>query len=119
MSESGELPEGVIYYGSSLLLESETVVRHYFKVEEGVKLYNYTGRKGMYCYFDDTYSASELLDMDSSCSFEYDDYTLTYSPMCYAYTILTNQSDDKALVNLMKSLYLYGKAASDYYYADV
>lgn len=25
MSESGELPEGVIYYGSSLLLESETV----------------------------------------------------------------------------------------------
>lgn len=117
-SESGELPEGVTYYGSSLLLESKTVVRHYFKVEEGVdaESYGFSEHKGMY-YYDDCESLAKNI-VDPSWNFRFSDYTLTYGPMSYAYAVLTNHSDDKALVNLMKSLYLYGKAASDYYFAD-
>ena len=118
MSESGELPEGITYYGSSLLLESKTVLRHYFKVEEGVdaESYGFSEHKGMYYYYDDELFARNLVD--PSWNFRFNDYTLTYGPMSYSYAVLTNQSDDKALVNLMKSLYLYGKAASDYYFAD-
>ena len=118
MSESGELPEGITYYGSSLLLESKTVVRHYFKVEEGVdaESYGFSEHKGMYYYYDDELLARNLVD--PSWNFRFNDYTLTYGPMSYSYAVLTNQSDDKALVNLVKSLYLYGKAASDYYFAD-
>ena len=118
MSESGELPEGITYYGSSLLLESKTVVRHYFKVEEGVdaESYGFSEHKGMYYYYDDELFARNLVD--PSWNFRFNDYTLTYGPMSYSYAVLTNQSDDKALVNLVKSLYLYGKAASDYYFAD-
>lgn len=118
MSESGELPEGVTYYGSSLLLESKTVLRHYFKIEEGVdaESYGFSEHKGMYYYYDDESFARNLVD--PSWNFRFSDYTLTYGPMSYAYTILTNHSDDKALVNLMESLYLYGKAASDYFFAD-
>ena len=118
MSESGELPEGITYYGSSLLLESKTVLRHYFKVEEGVdaESYGFSEHKGMYYYYDDELLARNLVD--PSWNFRFNDYTLTYGPMSYSYAVLTNQSDDKALVNLVKSLYLYGKAASDYYFAD-
>ncbi len=118
MSESGELPEGITYYGSSLLLESKTVLRHYFKIEEGVdaESYGFSEHKGMYYYYDDELFARSLVA--PSWNFRFSDYTLTYGPMSYAYTILTSHSDDKALVNLMKSLYLYGKAASDYYFAD-
>ena len=118
MSESGELPEGITYYGSSLLLESKTVVRHYFKVEEGVdaESYGFSEHKGVYYYYDVELLARNLVD--PSWNFRFNDYTLTYGPMSYSYAVLTNQSDDKALVNLMKSLYLYGKAASDYYFAD-
>ncbi|MDE6102716.1 MAG: hypothetical protein K2F73_07055, partial [Ruminococcus sp.] len=32
---NGTLPDGIEYYGSSLLLESETTVRHYFKAAKG------------------------------------------------------------------------------------
>ncbi len=118
MSESGELPEEITYYGSSLLLESKTVLRHYFKVEEGVdaESYGFSEHKGMYYYYDDELFARNLVD--PSWNFRFNDYTLTYGPMSYSYAVLTNQSDDKALVNLVKSLYLYGKAASDYYFAD-
>lgn len=118
MSESGELPEGITYYGSSLLLESKTVLRHYFKVEEGVdaESYGFSEHKGVYYYYDDELFARNLVD--PSWNFRFNDYTLTYGSMSYSYAVLTNQSDDKALVNLVKSLYLYGKAASDYYFAD-
>lgn len=117
-SESGELPEGVTYYGSSLLLESKTVVRHYFKAEEGVdaESYGFLEHKSMYYYYDVELLADNFVD--PSWNFRFNDYTLTYGPMSYSYAVLTNQSDDKALVNLMKSLYLYGKAASDYSNAD-
>ena len=117
-SESGELPEGVTYYGSSLLLESKTVVRHYFKAEEGVdaESYGFLEHKSMYYYYDVELLADNFVD--PSWNFRFNDYTLTYGPMSYSYAVLTNQSDDKALVNLMKSLYLYGKAVSDYSNAD-
>ena len=65
---------------------------------------------------DDELLARNLVD--PSWNFRFNDYTLTYGSMSYSYAVLTNQSDDKALVNLVKSLYLYGKAASDYYFAD-
>ena len=51
---SGDLPEGITYYGSSLLLESNTTMRHYFKVAEGtdVSALSFSGSKGNYYYID-------------------------------------------------------------------
>ena len=51
---SGTLPEGITYYGTTLLLESNTVLRHYFRVEPGfdVSQYAFTGSKGNYYYID-------------------------------------------------------------------
>ena len=35
LAKTGEMPEGLIYNGTTLLLESETVVRMYYTVETG------------------------------------------------------------------------------------
>ena len=63
---SSSIPDGISYYGTSLLLKSETTLRHYFKLEEGKSLSDYsitvtngtdsveytTGTKSGLCYID-------------------------------------------------------------------
>ena len=62
MTKSGTLPDGITYYGSSLLLESETTVRHYFKVAEGTDLtgYNLIEKDGYYYTEDRNIPAGSL-----------------------------------------------------------
>lgn len=114
MQTSGELPNGISYSGSTLLLESNTTVRHYFKVKSGVDVskYGFTGEKDGYYYKDFTnISAANLATMQD---FKVGGWTISYSPMSYAYAVLSKDTATKDLKDLVKSLYLYQQAAVAY-----
>ena len=100
----GELPEGISYYGSTLLLESDVVLRHYFKVAEGtdVSAYGFTGNKGNYYYMD---LAAGFGVTVADCVIG--DYTLKYQPTCYVRAVLESESAPENLKQLVTALYLY------------
>ena len=41
MERNGEMPEGIAHTGATLILESETTVRHYFELANGKRIENY------------------------------------------------------------------------------
>lgn len=111
---SGELPDGITYYGSSLLLESNTTVRHYFKAAKGtdVKEYGFSGYKDGYHYTDITGIPAGMLGTPQEKKI--DDWSISYSPMSYVYSVLNSDYADENLKNLCKALYLYEQAAEAY-----
>ena len=111
---SGNLPEGITYYGSSLLLESNTTMRHYFKVAEGtdVSALSFSGSKGNYYYIDIPNISAEKLGTIQNVTIG--NCTISYSPMSYAYAVLSSKNTSESLKNLVKSLYLYEQAAEAY-----
>ena len=111
---SGDLPEGITYYGSSLLLESNTTVRHYFKVAEGTdaSTLNFSGSKSGYYYIDIPNISAEKLGTIQNVTIG--NCTISYSPMSYAYAVLSSKNTSESLKNLVKSLYLYEQAAEAY-----
>lgn len=111
---SGDLPEGITYYGSSLLLESNTTMRHYFKVTEGtdVSALSFSGSKGNYYYIDIPNISAEKLGTIQNVTIG--NCTISYSPMSYAYAVLSSKNTSESLKNLVKSLYLYEQAAEAY-----
>ena len=111
---SGDLPEGITYYGSSLLLESNTTMRHYFKVAEGtdVSALSFSGSKGNYYYIDIPNISAENLGTIQNVAIG--NCTISYSPMSYAYAVLSSKNTSESLKNLVKSLYLYEQAAEAY-----
>lgn len=110
---SGELPEGITYYGSSLLLESNTTIRHYFKAADGtdVSAYGFIEKDGYYCKDISDISAEKL---GATYDVTVGDYTISYSPMSYVYTVLSSDSADESLKNLVKALVLYRQSAEEY-----
>ena len=111
---SGDLPEEITYYGSSLLLESNTTMRHYFKVAEGtdVSALSFSGSKGNYYYIDIPNISAEKLGTIQNVTIG--NCTISYSPMSYAYAVLSSKNTSESLKNLVKSLYLYEQAAEAY-----
>ena len=111
---SGNLPEGITYYGSSLLLESNTTMRHYFKVAEGtdVSALSFSGSKSNYYYIDIPNISAEKLGTIQNVTIG--NCTISYSPMSYAYAVLSSKNTSESLKNLVKSLYLYEQAAEAY-----
>lgn len=111
---SGKLSDGVKYYGSSLLLESDTKLRHYFKVADGTDVsgYNFSGNKGNYYYIDIADIPSHMLDQTKNVAVG--DYTISYSPLSYAYAVINSENSDESLRNVVKALYLYNQAAVAY-----
>ena len=113
MTKSGTLPDGITYYGSSLLLESETTVRHYFKVAEGTDLTGYDLiEKDGYYYTEDRNIPAGSLGVTRTGTVG--GYGIAYSPMCYARAVLGSDSANQNLKTLMKALYLYDAAAQAY-----
>ena len=100
----GELPEGISYYGSTLLLESDVVLRHYFKVAKGtdVSAYGFTGNKGNYYYVD---LAAGFGVTVADCVIG--DYTLKYQPTCYVRAVLESEAAPENLKQLVTAFYLY------------
>lgn len=113
MTKSGTLPDGITYYGSSLLLESETTVRHYFKVAEGTDLTGYDLiEKDGYYYTEDRNIPAGSLGVTRTGTVG--GCRIAYSPMCYARAVLGSDSANQNLKTLMKALYLYDAAAQAY-----
>lgn len=111
---SGKLPKGITYHGSSLLLKSNTTVRHYFKVASGtdVSAYKFDGQKDGYYYKEISEISARNLGVAQNVKIG--DYTISYSPMSYAYSVLSSKNVSGSLKNVVKALYLYEQAAKAY-----
>lgn len=108
----GDLPEGIAYYGMSLLLRDQVAVRLYFDVDNSVhaSAYGLTHKEGTYYYLDTPVSAENLLNEQTV---NIGSASITFSSMSYASLACSSSSDEK-LQATMKSLYLYAKAAQEY-----
>ncbi len=109
---SGTLPDGITYCGSTLLLESETAVRHYFKVADGTDVPDSMIQQGDYYYIQTESIAADQLGI--AVRTVINDCTISYSPMSYARAVLNSDSVDNSLKNLIKAFYLYHQAALGY-----
>ncbi|MGN0585377.1 MAG: GLUG motif-containing protein [Ruminococcus sp.] len=120
----GETPEGISYYGSSLILESETTVRHYFRLAEGYDINNFTFTVGVeevtpvakqgYYYIDIKNISADKLGTAHTVSIGGTPVISGYSALSYAKTVLNSDAADENLKNLVKALYLYNRAAVEY-----
>ena len=103
----GTFPEDSIYYGSSLLLKSNTILRHYFTEEvEGS-----TQKGSLYYIESEGIPAHEL---GKEIVTEVEDMQITYNPLSYAYIALSRDDVDENLKSVMRAMYLYYEAAQDY-----
>ncbi|MGN0592476.1 MAG: hypothetical protein ACI4JQ_04470, partial [Ruminococcus sp.] len=120
----GTMPEGISYYGSSLILESETTIRHYFKLDDGYSIGDYaftvdsmtltpTEKQGYY-YIDIKNVSAEKLGTLFSVSVNGEEVITNYAALSYANKVLGSDSADANLKNLVKALYLYNRAAVEY-----
>ncbi len=113
------LPEGVHYYGSSLLLLSNTVIRHYFVIEgddipavsDG---WSEITKSGSYYYTEMADIAAAELGEKQLLNIG--DWSISYSALSYAKTMLGG--DDEDLNNVLKALYWYYQAADSYFSAN-
>ncbi len=85
------------YYGSSLVLKSSTLLRHYYTT----KIAGSTEKDGLY-YIDESVPAHLYTNKVKYCVND------------YIYLALSNESTDIKLKNLCAALYNYGVAAENY-----
>ncbi len=110
------LPEGVRYYGSSLQLLSNTVIRHYFVIE-GDEIpavsdgWSEITKSGSYYYTEMTDIAAAELGEKQLLNIG--DWSISYSALSYAKIMLGG--DDEDLNNVLKALYWYYEAAHSYF----
>ena len=104
--------EDSIYYASSLLLKTDTILRHYFTENvEG------SAQKGNLYYIDSEGIPAHKLGEEIVTTVERADgesVSIKYNPLSYAYIALTRDSVDESIANLMHAMYLYYQAAQDY-----
>ncbi|MGN0629691.1 MAG: GLUG motif-containing protein [Ruminococcus sp.] len=120
----GTAPEGITYYGSSLILESETTIRHYFTIADGYSADSFTFGAGNepgkpvakqgYYYVDIKNISAEKLGDAFSVSVNGDAVISNYSALSYAKKVLDSEETDDNLKNLVKALYLYNQNAIAY-----
>lgn len=112
----GTLPKENIYYGSSLILKSDTVLRHYFtkpvKDSEG----NDSVQKGNVYYIQTKgIPAHELgKNVEMTVATSEGNVTISYSPLTYAYIALSRAGVDESLKNVVRAMYLYYQEALSY-----
>ena len=106
------LPVNDIYYGSSLSLKSETVLKHYFTERVEVEGYEVLQKDGLY-YIEHTGIPAHKLG-DSITITVNGDMEITYSPLSYAYIALSRGDVEESLTSLMRAMYLYYDAAQNY-----
>ena len=118
---------GISYYGSSLLLEENTTIRHYFTVTGSISQFTFKVdgktvtpvKKGSYYYVEISNIAAK--DLDKSFHLEVSSKTngvvisLDYSAMSYVCKVLNSDNATETLKDLLKALYLYNQAANEYF----
>jgi len=118
---TGELPSGVTYAGSSLMLESNTSIRHYFNISnnsaldfrldgENVRL---NEKDGLYYIEINNIKPTEL-DKKHTLEIAETDFKLEYSALSYCKKV-NSKSSNRALKSLADSIYWYNAAAKDYF----
>ena len=123
--KKGTLPEGLTYTGSTLLLDSAVVVRHYFTLSEGKTIDSYTftaagkalapvEKNGLW-YVD--LPAKTVADFGTYQSLTVGGFTLSYSPMSYIFAVLSApEKYDSTLVTLARGFALYYQTAVTYFH---
>lgn len=127
---------GLKYVSTAIELTSKTVMYHYFKLDEGKDIsdfsFKFNGnavaptvseKNGVvrYCFKSEGIAAFNLskgigfVVYDASGKYI---GSLTYSPVHYLYLVISTVKDDLDLVNLAKAMYLYSEAAYAYYLAS-
>lgn len=114
--------EGVEFYGTSLILEDQVTIRHYFKVTDMdaftsaydvAKMY---GIKGNFIYFDIADIPAQDIGKIKTLSIKDTEgeevYKVTYSVANYIKSMMND--DDANLVSLVNAMYDYYLAAADY-----
>ncbi len=121
---TGTMPEGLTYCGSSLLLQSQTCIRHYFEVADGHSFDEYTitcdggkslvkgSKNGLYYVEIQNIGSADLDVMYSvTCS----DMTVKYGVYSYIYSKLNSIESGDTIKNLVRALYNYGEKANSYF----
>ncbi len=114
--------EGVAFYGTSLILEDQVTIRHYFTVEDldaftaAYDVAGMYGIKGDYIYFDiadipaqeiGTVQTLTIADLEGNTVYE-----VNYSVANYIVDMMND--DDANLVSLVNAMYDYYLAAVEY-----
>ncbi len=121
------LPEGIVIHACNLSLNSETVVRFLFKLEEGHEIGEYTftidGKKYTPQIYKDYYSIEidNVLarDIDKMFQVVVEDQhgssgSVRYGALTYVRNMLNKESTPDTLAALLRSLYAYNRAAEAY-----
>jgi len=135
----GTIPSSIEYHGSSLIIDSTTSIRHYFRVGK----YNSAPSVSCYSYAEDegVYSKKEvnlnLIDSRTDDLYKYyyidipnisandldrtyvvavgSSYKIKYSGLSYARAVLSKHNADEKIKNVVRSMYLYNRAANNYF----
>ena len=121
--------EGIRYLGSSLILNSDTALRHYFSLNDGYSISDYKfvvdGKELKPIYSDGVYyinilgiSAKDLGNTYELAVTEKSDkkLILRYGALSYCYEVVKNNNSNPNLRNLINALYQYSCAAQNYFY---
>ena len=118
------MPEGLEYYGTSLVTKSATAISHYFTLKDGANIDDYTfkyngkeltkNKKNDKMYYVDItgITATQLRDkftLEISKAGDVNGGKVVYSPYTYVKRTLT--SSNTKLVELVKAMYYYGEAS--------
>lgn len=115
--------KAVTLYSVSLILESETTMRLFFKIADGVDpedvKFNgkkYDGKRDDRYYVDIKDIAAQDLDDMVTVTITHgsETYSVQYAPMTYCYNVLNSASAKASLKDVATALYLYNKAATEY-----
>lgn len=116
---SGTLPDGITLLGASLLLDSQTSFRIYFKSEktipeitiDGVNV-NPTEKSGVYYIQKSNISAQ---DLDTKSTVKFGNCELQFSALTYVYNVLNTPNADENTKQAVMALYDYNLYANNYF----
>lgn len=123
-----QTPEGLQYLGSSLILENTTAIRHYFKVDSGHSIgeYSFAMKAGGETYLADMVPYGDVYyyelggftplgyDSQFTLAINGDQYRIKYSVNTYLYTVL-EKSNSVQLQNLAKAMNVFSTDAKNYF----
>ncbi|MCQ2494726.1 MAG: InlB B-repeat-containing protein [Lachnospiraceae bacterium] len=121
---------GLEYLGASLTLENDTIIKHYFMLDEGYAIDEFSficARYGKeYDYYLQATDITNIyyIEVRGFDCYEFDstyrlrmskggDFTIDYGVYSYAYDALEKGTNQR-LINVVKAMYLFGSAVEGY-----
>ena len=122
--------KAVVLAGTSLLLNSETTLRYFFQADPGVETFTvtYQGeelpvlvRNGLHYVDVENISAPDLDEIFTVTVYDgIESADVSFSPMAYCESVKANAQGihNEIMQNLVSALYLYNRAANDYFSSE-